>query len=89
MIDYDLWPAPTSAEDEAYVYSEVQKMRVMAEEDTSYTLRCIYGEKVYFVEYHRALAPGHCYSEAGVREAQIVSQCCEFHFDMMFGEETE
>jgi hypothetical protein len=86
-FDPDLWPAPTSADDELYAFDEVQRMRVEAEATDWYTLRCIYGEKIYYVEHHRALAPGHCYSEAGVREAQRISSCCEFHFDAMFGEE--
>jgi hypothetical protein len=74
-------------DDELYAYAEVQTMRVEAEKTDWYKLRCIYGEKIYFVEHYRALAPGHCYSEAGVREAQRISSCCEFHFDSMFGED--
>lgn len=45
--------------------------------------RCIEGEPMLYFPYHRALVPGHIYSEGGIREARI-SGCCEYHFDRMF-----
>ena len=45
--------------------------------------RCIEGEPMLWFPYHRALVPGHIYSQAGLKEARI-SGCCEYHFDRMF-----
>lgn len=42
--------------------------------------KCYDGEVVFFVEWHKALIPGHIYSRAGLREYQI-SKHCEYHFD--------
>jgi hypothetical protein len=64
---------------------ECEVMCDLAEKDEKYTRRCIVGrEKVFYVEDSKARMPGHCYSEAGVREAQRISGCCEYHFDEMF-----
>ena len=84
---------PPSSEDD-YDYEddkirECQVMRDLAEKDQNYTLRCIYGEKVFYVEDTKARMPGHCYSEAGVREVTHISGCCEYHFDKMFPADDE
>lgn len=65
---------------------ECEAMRDLAEKNPQYTLRCIYGEKVFYVEDTKARMPGHCYSEMGVREMQRISGCCEYHFDEMFAD---
>ena len=45
--------------------------------------RCLWGEPMLWLPCDRAVAPGHIYSEAGLREARI-SGSCEYHFDKMF-----
>lgn len=86
MFDPDLWPLKTEPPSELEVYVAVQEMRLKAEEYRHYGRRCLFGEKVFYVAYHRALAPGHIYSPSGMEEIRI-SSCCEFHFDYMFPEE--
>jgi hypothetical protein len=49
-------------------------------EHPEYTKQCLLGEGVYYVEYYKALLPGHIYSQAGVKEFGI-SRMCEYHFD--------
>lgn len=44
---------------------------------------CIEGEPMVFLECDRAVAPGHVYSQAGLKEARI-SGSCEYHFDRWF-----
>ena len=69
---------------------ECEAMRDLAEKDESYNRRCsIGGEKVFYVADTKARIPGHCYSEAGVREATNISGCCEYHFDEMFPADDE
>lgn len=64
---------------------EVIHMRTKAEADALYDLRCINGEKVFYVPTDKAYMPGHIYSEEGMREYKI-SKCCEYHFDKWFEE---
>lgn len=47
--------------------------------------KCIEGEFMLYLEYDRALMPGHIYSYEGVKEARI-SGSCEYHFDRWFKE---
>ncbi|QOC56117.1 hypothetical protein SEA_ZHENGYI_25 [Microbacterium phage Zhengyi] len=49
----------------------------------------ICGKPGYFYPADRAYAPGHCYSEAGRKEFQSISSCCEFCFDHLFAEPEE
>jgi hypothetical protein len=42
--------------------------------------KCYDGEVVFFVQWHKALIPGHIYSKDGLKEYQI-SKHCEYHFD--------
>jgi hypothetical protein len=49
---------------------------------------CVEGEDVYFLEDTKARKPGHIYSRAGLREYGT-SGCCEYHFDLFFGEPEE
>lgn len=65
---------------------DVIETRDAAMADDEYQNRCFYGEKVFYSPADRAYAPGHIYSEAGVREHRI-SQCCEWHFDQLFKED--
>jgi hypothetical protein len=76
-------PEPMTPEqyDELYMSRCKQTVEAAALDD-EYQLRCINGEKVFFVEYHKALMPGHIYSRLGRKEFGI-SGCCEFHFDEM------
>jgi len=76
--------------DEQDKIRECEVMRDLAQGDEKYTFRCIIGgEKVFYVQDTKARMPGHCYSEAGVREAQRISGCCEYHFDEMFPTDDE
>ncbi|QNL30101.1 hypothetical protein SEA_STORMBREAKER_28 [Microbacterium phage Stormbreaker] len=43
----------------------------------------------YYYPADRAYAPGHCYSDAGVREFRVMSSICEFCFDHMFRDPDE
>lgn len=52
-------------------------------EDTYLCIVC--GMPNYYYPADKAYAPGHCYSEAGVKEVGI-SGTCEFCFDNMFEE---
>jgi hypothetical protein len=79
-------PGPETEQDKI---RECEVTRDLAEKDEKYTLRCIYGEKVFYVEDTKARMPGHCYSEEGVREVQRISGCCEYHFDVMFAPEDD
>lgn len=65
-----------------------QETRDKAEADYHYQNRCIYGEKVFFVEDTVGRLPGHIYSHDGVTEHRM-SGCCEYHFDEMFAQEEE
>jgi hypothetical protein len=88
-FDPDLWPLPPQYRkipEDLIAFGAVQEMRLRAEQDKTYTRTCIYGEKVYYVEAYHAYAPGHIYSEEGMREYRDISGCCEFHFDAMFQE---
>lgn len=58
----------------------VRQMAESADADKEYSLRCIMGEKVFFVEHIKALRPGHIYSSLGVKEYDI-TRMCEYHFD--------
>lgn len=64
---------------------EVIELRDRAMNDESYQIRCINGEKVFFYPADKAYAPGHIYSDDGVKEFDI-SRCCEWHFDNWFAE---
>lgn len=75
--------------DEQDKIRECEVMRDLAQKDEGYTLRCLYGEKVFYVEDIKARMPGHCYSPEGVREMQRISGCCEYHFDEMFANPEE
>ena len=82
----DLWPVPVSTDGQDILnFAAVQDMRLKAEQDETYDRKCIYGEKVYYVDAIRAYSPGHIYSHEGMSEMRI-SGCCEFHFDSMFEE---
>lgn len=67
---------------------EVELVREQAENDGNYQVRCIKGEKIFYVAGDRAVLPGQIYSEAGMKEYKI-SKCCEYHFDEWFGEDDE
>ena len=71
---------PTLA-DYQRVADELNLMSVMAE--SLDTKRCVEGEPMLWLPYHRAVVPGHIYSEKGIDEARM-SGCCEYHFDRMF-----
>ena len=66
----------------------IKDLKARAEADEGYTIRCIYGEKVFYQQAEQAWLEGHIYSHAGMDEFKI-SRCCEFHFDQMFPEEEE
>lgn len=67
-------------EEDKKVLEEVIKPLKEAAEKAKDIGRCIEGEAIFWHEYHRALAPGHIYSEAGRNEFRI-SRLCEYHFD--------
>ena len=48
-------------------------------------IRCINGERVFYLPANRAGVEGHIYSKSGMDEFRI-SGSCEFHFDRMFAE---
>lgn len=60
---------------------QLRKMAVSPEAAES--KKCIEGEPMLYVEYDRALIPGHIYSREGIAEARI-SGSCEYHFDRWF-----
>lgn len=62
-------------------------LAVLAIEDSE-NEKCVQKEAVFYLPYHKALLPGHIYSEMGLREFKI-SHCCEYHFDEWFKEEDE
>jgi hypothetical protein len=78
-------PGPETEQDKI---RECEVTRDLAEKDEKYILRCIFGEKVFYVEDTKSRMPGHCYSKEGVLEIRI-SGCCEYHFDEMFAEDDE
>lgn len=62
----------------------IAHLREMAERAAGAdTKKCIEGEPMLWLEFERALIPGHIYSYPGIDEAKI-SGCCEYHFDRMF-----
>lgn len=64
--------------------SAVARLQEMAKEaEGGDHRRCVNGEVMLYLPYHRALVPGHIYSESGIAEAKI-SGCCEYHFDRYF-----
>lgn len=58
----------------------------MAELDDGYSLKCIQGEKVFYIPDSEARIEGHIYSEEG-RSEFAISGACEFHFDKWFSDE--
>ena len=52
----------------------------MAEENPKYTLRCIFGEKVFFMEDTEPRIPGHICSKDGEVEYTSISRMCEYHY---------
>ena len=59
----------------------------LAEEATEHvTGRCLEGEPVFWMEYYRALVPGHIYSANGRAEFGI-TRYCEYHYDKFFDED--
>lgn len=64
------------------VAAELAIMRAEADAGGDWK-KCLKGEPMLFMECDRAVAPGHIYSEAGLKEARI-SGYCEYHFDRMF-----
>jgi hypothetical protein len=78
-------PGPETEQDKI---RECEVTRDLAEKDEKYTFRCIYGEKVFYVDDTKARMPGHIYSQMGRNEFGI-SKCCEYHFDEMFAEDDE
>lgn len=78
---------PTPEEDD-HARAECEKMAEKAAFDDNYQAKCLYGEKVFYYDYPKALVPGHIYSHAGKDEFGI-SRCCEYHFDEMFGNDDE
>jgi hypothetical protein len=61
-------------------YINTRFMRDKANSTEDYEMRCLLGEKVYYVPNDKALMPGHIYSTVGMDEWQI-SKMCEYHFD--------
>jgi len=66
--------------------AEAKAMAALA--DSTNSAQCIKGEYVFYMEHDKGLIPGHIYSMDGVKEMGI-SNCCEFHFDEMFGPDIE
>ena len=51
---------------------------------------CVYCKKLgYYYPADKAYAPGHCYSEAGMRKYTSISKVCEWCFDRLFDESAE
>lgn len=75
-------------EREAQALEACLDMALRAEEKEDYLKRCISGEKVFYFDHHKALIPGHIYSETGMDEFKI-SGACEYHFDTWFKEEED
>lgn len=74
-------PQMTAEEYEAQKKQEVNLLLLEANANPSYTLTCRNCKhKVIYVEYVKALAKGHIYSDAGRKEFGI-TQFCEFCFD--------
>lgn len=81
--NYD--PTP---EDEAKALEHAKEMASMAgdwHETGRYDAVCIQGEPVFYMDYYKALVPGHIYSDLGMDEFKI-SRACEYHFDEWFDE---
>lgn len=78
----------TPAEIDALHLERCRETAARAELDDGYQLRCLMGEKVFYVEYHKSLMPGHIYSSLGADEFRI-SRLCEFHFDEMAADDEE
>jgi hypothetical protein len=88
MTDYDLWPDPPDKPDgeptQQDIDAAVAHLRRMAEEAKGLdTKKCVWGEPMLWMEFERALIPGHIYSYPGMDESKI-SGCCEYHFDRAF-----
>jgi hypothetical protein len=81
----DVPPPPPPAEED--VMAQALALALLATEDTG-NERCVQKEAVFYLPYHKALLPGHIYSDAGLREFKI-SHCCEYHFDEWVKEEDE
>lgn len=74
---------PITREQEQATLDRLRQMKEQAEQEESPTKKCVEGEFMLFVEWERALMPGHIYSESGIAEARI-SGSCEYHFDKWF-----
>lgn len=95
------YPSPVEGEDNNWHYTIQMKIspqiagtfpkaayeytKYRADQEDSYTTRCIQGEKIIYLPDDEARGPGHIYSQEGLAEFRI-SRCCEYHFDKWFEE---
>lgn len=74
MTDFD--------DDYQQAAKDVGEQAIAIAETDPNALHCAEGEPVFYLEGPYAVAPGHIYSFAGIKEFQNPrSRLCEFHFD--------